>query len=178
MAATARAREAKFGQLLATRLNGAKTALPDGSSIGIAGVTYNKGDLVNKYQTLFSAYDLVEELRGQLDKALKQRALLAQDASNFVEDADNALKAYFSSDSASLKKLGLAQRAMPAPLTPEKALAKKVKGQQTRKMRNTMGSRQQEDVKFQGEPKITVEPQPAPPASNGGTNGSTPPPAV
>jgi len=175
MAATKRARGSAFDQLLAARRKGVEDAFPSKATLVIAGVTYDQAKLDSKLEALLTMYEQVDQLREAYRKAVADRDAQSQATETFVTQLDGGLKAYFGGDTATLAKFGIAQRKQPTPMTAEERLQRKTKLQETRKLRHTMGSRQKQAVKSEGEPTITVAtPLVAAPAANDAVESNTP----
>ncbi|MBS2027828.1 MAG: hypothetical protein JST54_08005 [Deltaproteobacteria bacterium] len=174
MAAANRARGSAFDQLLAARLKGVEDAFSGKATLVIAGVTYDQAKLQAKLETLLAMYEQVDQRREEYRKAVADRDAQAQATETFVTQLDGGLKAYFGGDTAVLAKFGIALRKQPAPMSAEERLQRKTKLQETRRLRHTMGSRQKQAVKAEGEPTITVaSPVVSAPAANDAPDASS-----
>jgi len=126
------------------------------TALTILTVTYKIADLQAKlagYQAVIAAAQLAHQQAKEADDAV---AAIAQELTTFVAALKAALKAGLGRQSASLENVGISPDKTPAPLSPTAEATKVAKGQATRKLRNTMGSKQKAKVKAQTPPTPTA----------------------
>jgi hypothetical protein len=172
VAASIKVRGVTVDQLLVSLIAGVIAHFPSASSLVIDGVTYDKEALLQKLQEVNGPFKKAEDLRVQSSNAIKERDASEGAAATFAEKAALGLQYLFGSDANVMAAYGLTPPKARRQLTPQEKVARAAKAAETRKLRNTMGSRQKQAVKATGEVEVTAKVGSAATNATGG-NGST-----
>ena len=150
---------------------GASKDLPAGGVLPAAGTQLTQAQILAFLQSVLDGFTAVSDA----EKAVKQQRLslsaLLPQARQFVATLKDALIAHFGRGNPILLDFGLKDGSTRRKTTVEAKSAAKVKGQETRKLRNTKGKVQRLEVKFTGQvaPASAVKP-----GTPGGSGGGTP----
>ena len=155
------------------------TQFPDGISITVNGQVTDKASILAALQAALALYAAVD----QSVHAMKQNRVALQAAipavHQYAVGIKAALVAFFGKGNPALAAFGLGA-SKPHPLTSEQNVARKQKAGQTRKLRGTLGKRQKQGVKFQGQVEIQAKVSGVPaagasPSPAGGDTGAATP---
>jgi hypothetical protein len=157
-------------------LKGLDSAIPDGTSLVVAGTSTAKADIKAELQKGLALFQVVrDEARVlKVGRQTKSQGLVA--VRNYAKDLRASLEGFFGPRNPQLLQFGIKQRgAKRAPTAAQLAL-RAAKAKATRSLRHTMGARQKQAVRatgatltLGGEPNTS---SPAAPASTGSSGGS------
>ncbi len=182
MSASSSRRDAE--QKLVAAQAGLKSKFPDGTSFEIGGTTYVLSSLLDKLAALQKPFTGTREAHLAYRALVEQRNKVHPEAVEFLAALQACLQGKLGASDAALDVFGFSVRKKPAKLTAEQLLVRSEKAKVTRAKRQTLGSRQAEDLKAKGDPVVTVTPSPldapaaAPAASSGGPSAPAPPAVV
>jgi len=171
-------------QKLVAAQSGLKSEFPDGTSFEIGGTTYVLSSLLDKLATLEKPFTGAREAHLAFRALVAQRDGVLSEAVAFLAALQACLQGKLGASNVALDKFGFSVHKKPAKLTAEQLLVRAEKAKVTRAKRQTLGGRQQKNLKAQGDPVVTVSPSPLdapasePAASSGASSASAPPAAV
>lgn len=142
-------------QLLRSSLSGLDQAVPQ-ETLVVNGVLLTKTDLKNRLASLIAPYDAATAAQAAASEAVKQREAAEPDAAVFARAFVTAVEAQVGTDPKTLGGLGIAPPKVRRQLTVEEKTAAAAKARATRKLRNTLGSRQKASLKAQGPVTVSV----------------------
>jgi hypothetical protein len=115
----------------------------------ILGTTYTRAELKAKVQSFKTPFDDADQAKAAAAAAEEAVQIIAAEANEFMAATKAALKAGLGRRSVALETVGVTPDKTPAPLSPEKEVAKVAKAKATRAARHTMGSKQRKAIKGQ-----------------------------
>jgi hypothetical protein len=127
------------------------------TALSVAGKTYSMADLKTELGGFKATFDTAAKAHSDAAAADEAVQNMAPTAVPFVAAVRDALKAALGKKSTALETVGVTPNKTPAPLPPEKEMAKVAKAKATRAARHTMGKNQKAAIKGQ------VPPPPAKP---------------
>jgi hypothetical protein len=169
--------------------------VPDTTVLKILGVSYTKAQLLEKLAEMGKPYKVANDARTTYLELVATRDAAEPAVVAFADAYAAAIKNEFNTSPSIDQTFGVPRASGPRGQTLEEKLAAKAKRQETRKLRNTMGSRQKEGIKAKGDVTVTAtlggtaapapQPTPAPVATlpqppspqvvNGASNGAAAP---
>jgi hypothetical protein len=162
---------------LTLMLKGCDSAIPDGTSLVVAGSSTTKADIKAELQKGLGLFQVVrDEVRAL--KAGRQVRLQGMPAVRlYAENLKAALLGYFGPNNPQLGQFGIKQHGGSRTLTAAQLALRAAKAKATRAMRHTMGARQKQAVRAAGA-TLTLggeagSSSPAAPASPGSSGGSS-----
>jgi hypothetical protein len=162
-------------------LKGVSSAIPDGTSLLVAGQGMTKDALKTQLQAGLDLYEAVEARKRDLKTARQTLAQGLPAERKQVKDLKDALVAFFGRGSPVLAQFGIKEPGSRRPLTAQQLAMRAAKAMLTREARHTMGSRQKQSLHVQGTPTLVLGPDgatvtpagtPVPTSSTVGTGGT------
>jgi hypothetical protein len=129
---------------------------PAGTTCVIDGVTYTCAQLAAAFLEDVALFDAAEAARQAFIFALAARDQRIPGIRARLAGSVSMLETMYGKDTASFARFGVPARKAPRPLTTEEKLAAQAKSRATRVLRNTMGRRQKEKIKAQGDATVEV----------------------
>jgi hypothetical protein len=160
---------------------GVSSAIPDGSSLTVAGQSWTKDALKARLQVGVDLHDAVEAKKRELKTVRQTLAQGLPAERTLLKDLRDALVAFFGRGSPVLAQFGIKVPGSRRPLTAQQLAMRAAKAKLTRVARHTLGSRQKQSVHVQGTPTLVLGPEgvtltpaepPAPPSNTGGASGT------
>jgi hypothetical protein len=142
--------------------------MPDDAVVSILGQQLKKMELVARIDELLKPYQAVVDARTTLSELVATRDADDPATQAFADAYAAGIKGAFGSSPTIDARFGVPRTGGKRGLSLEEKLAAKAKALETRKLRNTMGSRQKEGVKAKGEFSVSV---------SSGDSASSPAPA-
>jgi hypothetical protein len=156
---------------------GIDSAIPDGSSLVVAGTSTAKADLKAELQKGLALYQVVrDEVRAlQVGRQARSQGLPA--VRQYTKNLRAALQGFFGPGNPLLLQFGIKQHGPKRTPTAAQLALRAAKARATRAMRHTMGARQKQSVRAAGA-TLTLGGEastssPAAPASTGSSGGSS-----
>ena len=109
------------------------------TSLSVLGTTYTMADLKTKLGTYKAVFDAADKARTAASAAEEAVQEIAVEANEFVSETKAAFKAALGRKSVALETVGVTPDKTPAPLPPDKELAKVAKAKATRAARHHHG---------------------------------------
>ncbi len=144
--------ELKIDKILA----GIATAVPQGKTVDVDGKTFTVDELVKMLKTQKIIFARPRELRAALRRAVVDRKEAAPAVAEFLNALNAGLVSALGRDNPAIEELGFPPRKTRRDETVEEKLRRVAKAQLTREERHTLGSRQKESLKADGDPTIVV----------------------
>jgi hypothetical protein len=157
---------------------GLDSALPDGTSLTLAGVSWTKAALVTELAKDLEQFQAVKDQVRILKSARQAKQQSLSGARTLTKNLKSALVAYFGRGSPMLAPLGIRVGGGGKALTSEQKVLRAAKAKATRAVRHTLGARQKRTLRAVGTPTVTLggaagSNTPAAPASPGSSGGSS-----
>jgi hypothetical protein len=162
-------------------LKGVSSAIPDGTSLTVAGQSWTKDALKTWLQAGLDLHEAVEAKKRELKTARQTLAQGLPAERKLLKDLKDALVAFFGRGNPVLGQFGIKAPASRRPLTAQQLAMRAAKAKLTRVARHTLGSRQKQSLHVQGTPTLVIGPEgvtltpaetPAPPSNTGGASGT------
>jgi hypothetical protein len=164
---------------LTLMLKGCDSAIPDGTSLVVAGNSTTKADIKAELQKGLGLFQVVRDEVRALKGGRQARLKAVPTIRLYAENLRAALLGYFGPGSPQLGQFGIKQHGGKRTLTAAQLALRAAKSKATRAMRHTMGARQKQAVRAKGatltlggEAASSSPTTPASPGSSGGS-GST-----
>ncbi|MEZ0229029.1 MAG: hypothetical protein ACAI25_10420 [Planctomycetota bacterium] len=137
-------------------LKGIRAALPQGKTVDVDGKTYTVDELVKRLEPYGPIFSRPRELRAALRRAVADRRVAAPEVAEFLTSLHAGLAGTLGRDNPVIEELGFPPRKTRRDETVEEKLRRVAKAQLTREERHTLGPRQKESLKADGDPTIVV----------------------
>jgi hypothetical protein len=161
---------------LTLMLKGLDSAIPDGTSLVVAGTSTTKADIKVELQKGLGLYQVVrDEVRAlKVGRQARSQGLVA--VRNYARDLRASLEGFFGPRNPQLLQFGIKQRGGKRTPSAAQVALRAAKAKATRVMRHTMGARQKQSVRAAGA-TLTLGGEastssPVAPASTGSSGGS------
>jgi len=135
---------------LTLMLKGLDSAIPDGASLVVAGISTAKADIKTELQKGLGLFQVVrDEVRAlQVARQARSQGLVA--VRHYAKDLRAALEGFFGPRNPQLLQFGIKQRGSPRPTSSADVALRAAKAKATRALRHTMGARQKLAVRATG----------------------------
>jgi hypothetical protein len=167
---------------LTLMLKGLDSAIPDGTSLVVAGISTTKADIKTELQKGLGLFQMVRDERRALQVAHQTRSQGLVGARAYAKNVRAALEGFFGPHNPQLLQFGIKQRAARRPATAAELALRAAKANATRALRHTMGARQKQSVRatgatltLGGEAVSSSPATPASPASPGASSSTNGP---
>jgi hypothetical protein len=170
-----------FKMELTLYLKGLASAIPDGSSLLVAGQSWTKDALTTRLQAGLGLYDGVEIKKRDLKAARQTLAQGLPPERKLLKDVRDALVAFLGRGNPMLEQFGIRFHGGSRALTAQQLAMRAAKAKLTRAVRHTLGPKQRLALHVEGTPTLTLGPKgatvtpagaPAPSSSTDGASGS------
>jgi hypothetical protein len=156
---------------LTLMLKGLDSAVPDGTSLVVAGNSTTKADIKTELQKGLGLFQMVRDEARSLQVARQTRSQGLVAVRHYAKDLRAALQGFFGPRNPQLQQFGIKQRGGTRALSSAQFALKAAKAKATRALRHTMGARQKQSIRATGATLTlggeAVSSSPAVPASPG-----------
>ncbi|MHB8420693.1 MAG: hypothetical protein ACYDCL_21685 [Myxococcales bacterium] len=149
---------------------GVSKDIPAGSSVLVAGTQLTQAQILGLLQPVLDAFSAVDDAEKVVKQSRLSLSALLPQVRQFMPNLKDAMIALFGRGNPILKDFGIKDGASRKKTTVEAKAAAKVKGSETRTLRNTQGKVEKLKTKFVGQvsPAAAVKPG----NTGGGTGGA------
>ena len=131
---------------------------PGVDKVFIRGVAMTRDELAAKVEETRSIWKRVREAKALIRQFANDKPQHKAVANQLLDDAKVSLASHVGLESETLTAFGFAPKRRRRKLTSEQEALRVAKLRETRKARGTMGRRQREKIKFNGEVSVFIEP--------------------
>jgi len=135
---------------LTLMLKGCDSAIPDGTSLVVAGISTAKTDIKAELQKGLGLFQIVRDELRALQVARQTRSQGLVDVRHYARDLKAALEGFFGPRNPQLLQFGIKQRGGARTPSAAQLALRAAKAKATRALRHTMGARQKQSIRATG----------------------------